>query len=99
MILALFAIVLTLILVVGFHEAGHAMAAKLFKVKIRRISIGFGKAIFTWKDRAGREWIWALWPLGGYVHLLNSRIEAIPESDFGLCFDKKPIWQRCIILI
>lgn len=99
MILAVFAIVLTLLLVVGIHEVGHAIAARLFKVKIRRIAIGFGKALFTWQDQGGREWVWALWPLGGYVHLFNSRIETIPTSDLDFCFDKKAIWQRCIILI
>lgn len=99
MILAIIAIILTLVLVVGIHEAGHAMAAKLFKVRIKRIAIGFGKPLATWKDKAGREWTWALWPLGGYVHLLNSRIETIPEDELAQCFDKKPVWQRCIILL
>ncbi len=99
MILALLAIVLTLILVVGLHEVGHALAAKLFGVKIQRIAIGFGKPLFTYKDKAGREWVWALWPLGGYVHLLNSRIAPVPDQDYSACFDKKPIWIRCVILV
>lgn len=99
MILALLAFVLTLILVIGIHEAGHAMAACLFKVKIRRISIGFGKPLMRWRDKSGREWVWALWPLGGYVQLLNSRIEPVLAKDFSNCFDKKSAWQRFIILI
>ncbi|ARG99584.1 M50 family metallopeptidase [Legionella micdadei] len=100
MILALLAIVITLILVVGIHETGHALAAKLFGVKIKRIAIGFGKPLLSYKDKSGREWVWALWPLGGYVHLLNSRIEPVLEKEhYSLCFDKKPIWQRCIILL
>ncbi len=96
---ALISIVLTLLLVVGIHEAGHALCARLFAVKIRRISIGFGKTLLTRKDKAGREWSWALWPLGGYVYLLNTRNEKVAESDYSQCFDKKPIWQRCLILI
>lgn len=99
MILALFAMVITLILVVGIHEAGHALAAKLLGVKIKRIAIGFGKPLLTHKDKSGKEWVWALWPLGGYVHLLNSRIESVPETDYPLCFDKKPMWVRCVILL
>ncbi|MBA3537716.1 MAG: RIP metalloprotease [Tatlockia sp.] len=99
MLRAFFAIVLTLILVVGIHEAGHAICARLFKIRINRISIGFGKTLLTRKDKAGREWTWALWPLGGYVHLLNSRQEVVPESEYSQCFDKKPIWQRCLVLI
>jgi regulator of sigma E protease len=99
MILALLAMVITLIVVVGIHEAGHAIAAKLFGVKIKRIAIGFGKPLLIHKDKAGCEWVWALWPLGGYVHLLNSRIEKVPKKNYPLCFDKKPAWVRCIILV
>lgn len=99
MILALFAIVLTLVLVVGIHEAGHAIVAKWFAVKIQRISIGFGKPLLTWRGKSGCEWVWAIWPLGGYVQLLNSRIQPVPEKDFKYCFDKKPVWVRCVILL
>lgn len=99
MILAVLAIVVTLIIVVGLHEAGHAIAAKFFMVKIQRIVIGFGKALLTWTDKSGREWAWAIWPLGGYVQLLNTRIQAVQARDFPLCFDKKPVWIRCIILV
>ncbi|CDZ76959.1 Regulator of sigma E protease [Legionella massiliensis] len=99
MVLAVVAIVLTLLLVIGIHEAGHAIVARLFGVQIKRISIGFGKTLFSRKDKAGQEWAWSLWPLGGYVQLRNSRIEPVPENEFHLCFDKKPIWQRCLILL
>ncbi|WP_419418973.1 M50 family metallopeptidase [Legionella sp. D16C41] len=99
MFIALLAIVLTLLLVVGLHEAGHALAAKFFGVKIQRISIGFGKPIFCWKDRKGQEWVWAMWPLGGYVKLLNSRIQQVKPEQYSVCFDKRPAWQRIIILL
>ncbi|STX29470.1 membrane associated zinc metalloprotease [Legionella beliardensis] len=99
MLMVLLAIILTLVLVVGLHEAGHALAAKLFGVKIQRISIGFGKPIFSWKDRQGQEWVWATWPLGGYVKLLNSRIQEVNPKDYSHCFDKRPAWQRIVILL
>ncbi|STX52001.1 membrane associated zinc metalloprotease [Legionella busanensis] len=99
MFIALLAIILTLILVVGLHEAGHALAAKLFDIKIQRISIGFGKPILSWQDKKGQEWVWAIWPIGGYVKLLNSRIQEVKPSDYPYCFDKKPAWQRIIILL
>ncbi|WP_133126959.1 M50 family metallopeptidase [Legionella nagasakiensis] len=99
MVLSLLAIVLGLLLVVGLHEAGHALAARAYGVKIRRISIGFGRPLLKWQSKKGYEWIWALWPLGGYVQLLNSRIEAVPVQNYPYCFDKKPIWMRVIILL
>ncbi|WP_025385189.1 M50 family metallopeptidase [Legionella oakridgensis] len=99
MVWSLLAIILGLLLVVGLHEAGHALAARLCGVKIRRISIGFGRPLLKWQNKTGYEWVWALWPLGGYVQLLNSRIEPLPVQDYPYCFDKKPIWMRVIILL
>ncbi|MCH9756937.1 MAG: site-2 protease family protein [Gammaproteobacteria bacterium] len=99
MLFALIAIILSLILVVGTHEAGHAFAAKCFDVKIERISIGFGKPIYTWTKKNGVEWVWARWPLGGYVKLLSSRIAPVPIQEHAFCFDKKSITARIIILI
>lgn len=99
MIIALLAFLLTMVLVIGLHEAGHALAARLFAVRIQRISIGFGKAILTWRDKQQREWVWAMLPLGGYVQLLNTRIQRVSADEKAYAFDKKPVWQRCIILL
>src|SRR5690606_38534804 len=80
-------------------EAGHALAAYFFKVKIKAISLGFGKPLFQIQTKKGCTWIWALWPLGGYVHLLNSRIIPVEAKEQSLCFDKKAIWKRTLILL
>ncbi len=98
-LLGLIAIVLSLILIVGSHEAGHALAAKCFGVRIERISIGFGKPLCSWRSKSGIEWIWARWPLGGYVKLLSSRIQPVSAQEHNYCFDKKPIFFRIIILV
>ncbi len=97
-ILAIIAIILSLILVVGMHEAGHALVAKYFGVKIERISIGFGKPLYTWRQKNSIEWVWARWPLGGYVKLLSHRIEPVAIQEIPFCFDKKPIYARIFIL-
>jgi regulator of sigma E protease len=96
--LAVFSIVFSLFVVVGIHELGHALAARLFNVKIRRISIGFGKPILSYTNKQGTEWVWSLWPLGGYVKLLNSRVETVTKPQFIHCFDKVAIWKRVVIL-
>ena len=100
-VLSVLAIVLSLLLVVGFHEAGHALVARLFAVRIKRISIGFGKPLLRWQ-RPGSdcEWVWALWPLGGYVQLLNTRIEPVSSpKEHRHCFDKQAVWKRILILL
>lgn len=99
MLLGLIAIVCTLLLVVGIHEAGHAWVARFFGVKIKRITIGFGKPLFIWTRASGVEWAWAIWPLGGSVSLLNTRVYPVDVSQYNFCFDKKPIWQRICILL
>lgn len=99
MVLAVLAIIFTLILVVGIHEAGHALVAGIFKIKIKKISIGFGKPLVQWRSAGGCEWIWGLWPLGGYVQLLNTRISPVEPDQYLYCFDKKPIWIRLFVLV
>jgi regulator of sigma E protease len=98
MVIALIAFIITLLLVVGIHEAGHALVARVFKVKIQRISIGFGKPLLTWRSRSA-EWVWALWPLGGYVRLLDSRLQKVTAQDHTYCFDKQPTYVRVLIII
>ena len=97
--LAIVAIVISLVLVVGGHELGHALAAQWCGVKVKSIVFGLGRSFLSWRDKKGREWIWALWPLGGSVNLLNSRVTAITNNDYSECFDKKPLWNRVIILL
>lgn len=99
MLTAFLAIILTMILVIGLHEAGHALAARLLKVNIKRISIGFGRPLIQWKLASGVEWVWALWPFGGYVQLANTRISPEDPKDLAYCFDKKPIWARVVVLL
>jgi regulator of sigma E protease len=96
--LTFLAIVLSLLLVVGLHEAGHAITAYWCGVKIKRISIGFGQALIKWRDKNGVAWVWALWPFGGYVQLLNSRIEPVAKNQYQQSFDKKKFWQKILIL-
>lgn len=98
-LLAVIAVIVSLILVVGVHELGHALVANYFGVMIRKISIGFGKPLVRWQDRKGRKWIWSMWPVGGYVELLDSRTHLVTASQYKYCFDKKPFVARILILL
>lgn len=97
-VLIVISVILVLLVVVGLHEAGHAIAAFIFNVKIQRISIGFGRPLIKW-TRKNIEWVWALWPLGGYVQLLNSRIEPLSAYQKKYAFDKKSAFVRITILL
>lgn len=99
MISTLAAFLFMLLLVVGVHEAGHALVARCFNVKIEHIAIGFGRPLFRWTSKSGIQWIWALWPLGGSVRLLNTRIAKVPQDLQKYCFDKQPVGAKTLILL
>ena len=73
---------LVLGLVVTVHELGHFLAAKCFGTAIDRFSIGFGRAIASWRDRSGVEWRVGWMPLGGYVRFSgDDNAASVPDSD------------------
>lgn len=71
-----------LTLVVTIHELGHYWAARAFGTVIESFSIGFGRAIFKWRDKQGVEWRIGWIPLGGYVRFAGDENAAsIPDHD------------------
>lgn len=75
-----FLFVLTLIVTV--HEFGHFLAARACGVAVDQFSIGFGRAIFRWRDRSGVEWRIGWAPLGGYVRYAgDENIASVPDSE------------------
>jgi regulator of sigma E protease len=76
------AFLLVLTLVVTVHELGHFLVAKWCGVAIDRFSIGFGKAIFSRRDRSGVEWRVGWIPLGGYVMFAGDKnASSVPDED------------------
>ena len=53
----------------------------MFGVAIDRFSIGFGRALLSWRDRSGVEWRLGWLPLGGYVMFAGDENAAsVPDS-------------------
>ena len=65
--------IILITIVVFIHEYGHYYFAKKFGVGITDFSIGFGKEIFGWNDKAGTRWKICWIPLGGYVKFFGDR--------------------------
>ena len=84
----------------GFHEFGHFIVARACGVKVLRFSIGFGKPLFSRRAQNGTEWVLAPIPLGGYVKLLDGRDQEqiIAPAEREQAFDKRPLWQRSLIV-
>jgi regulator of sigma E protease len=91
-------IIITILFVVGVHEAGHFFVAKWSGVKVLRFSIGFGKALFTWHDKSGTEYVLAAIPLGGYVKMLDEDEENVPESERHLAYNRQPFYKKFAII-
>jgi regulator of sigma E protease len=67
--------------IVTIHELGHFWAARSFNVAIDRFSIGFGRALFSWRDKAGVEWRIGWIPFGGYVQFAgDDNAASIPDE-------------------
>uniref|UniRef100_B1XTV0 Membrane-associated zinc metalloprotease n=1 Tax=Polynucleobacter necessarius subsp. necessarius (strain STIR1) TaxID=452638 RepID=B1XTV0_POLNS len=94
------AFLLTLGVLVSFHEFGHFLAARCCGVRVLRFAIGFGKPIYTYRAKNKTEWVLASIPLGGYVKLLDGRDrqQVISPADEAEAFDRKPLWQRSLVV-
>ncbi|BAO00413.1 hypothetical protein HHS_04430 [Candidatus Pantoea carbekii] len=90
--------VITLGVLITIHELGHFLVARLIGVKVVRFSIGFGKKLFSFKDRQDTEYIIALIPIGGYVKMLDEHEQNMSYQVFGQSFNKKTLSQRAAII-
>lgn len=89
--------VITLALLIIVHEFGHFLIARYFGVKVLRFSIGFGKPIYTWRDRRGTEFVLAAIPLGGYVKMLDETTNTDAEINNLQVLSQQPIPHRIAI--
>lgn len=85
-------------ILVAVHEWGHFIVARMCGVHVERFSIGFGKPFWTRKDKKGTEFAVAAIPLGGYVRMLDERVDDVPAEKRHLAFNNKPVLQRMAII-
>ncbi|CAM3717481.1 sigma E protease regulator RseP [Rheinheimera salexigens] len=94
----LLSFVVALGILVTVHEFGHFWVARKNGVLVKRFSIGFGKALIRWRDRQGTEFVIAAIPLGGYVRMLDDRVDPVLPQFKDLTFNSKTVWQRMAII-
>ncbi|MDB5445968.1 MAG: rane-associated zinc metalloprotease [Phenylobacterium sp.] len=74
-------ILIVLGVVVTVHELGHFLSARALGTEVERFSIGFGRAIASWRDKAGVEWRIGCLPLGGYVKFAgDDNAASVPDQ-------------------
>ncbi|WP_368169554.1 sigma E protease regulator RseP [Aeromonas sp. R4-3] len=92
------AFIVALGLLVAVHEFGHFWVARRCGVKVERFSIGFGKAIWRRIGKDGTEYVLALIPLGGYVKMLDGRVDELKPGEEAQAFNHKSVWARMAIV-
>ncbi len=89
----------TLLILVGVHEGGHFLAAKLTGVYVKEFAIGFGPKLVSFSGRETRYSIRVI-PFGGYVLLAGEdrqeESDEIPHDR--LLYNKHPIVRILISL-
>jgi regulator of sigma E protease len=98
-------LLLSLSILVVFHEFGHFIAAKLFKTRVEKFYLFFNPwfSLFKFKVKDteyGMGWL----PLGGYVKISGMIDESMDKEAMKLPpqpweFRSKPAWQRLIIMV
>ncbi|MEY4475904.1 MAG: sigma protease regulator RseP [Pseudomonadota bacterium] len=95
---SLAAFIIALGILITVHEFGHFWVARRCGVRVERFSLGFGKALWRRTDHQGTEFIVALIPLGGYVKMLDERVEAVAPELRHQSFNNKTVLQRAAIV-
>lgn len=101
--ISLFAFVIAMLVVVGFHEYGHFITARLIGIKVLKFSIGFGPKLFGWTSKKSNiEYAISALPLGGYVKMLDEGAieshEKFTESDLKQSFNRAPLWKKALVV-
>ena len=88
-------------ILIFFHELGHFLVAKYFKVKVQTFSLGFGPKILSrrWGET---EYVISALPLGGYVKMLGEENDedtaGMPPEEVERSFGAQPVGKRLAIV-
>ncbi|WP_295541474.1 RIP metalloprotease RseP [uncultured Thiohalocapsa sp.] len=94
------AFLVAILLLVTIHEFGHFWVARRLGVKVLRFSVGFGRALYTWRRRGDdTEYVIAALPLGGYVKMVDEREDDVDPADLPYAFNTQPVWKRSLIAV
>jgi regulator of sigma E protease len=90
--------IVSLGVLVTFHEFGHYWVARRCGVRVLRFSVGFGKPLWMRRGRDGTEYAIAAIPLGGYVRMLDEREGDVPPEQAAEAFNNKSVGRRIAIV-
>lgn len=96
-------LILGLSILVGLHELGHMVAARMFGMRVEQYFIGFPPKVFSIK-RGDTEYGLGAIPLGGFVKISGMIDESLDTAQMNAPpkpyeFRAKPAWQRLIVML
>jgi regulator of sigma E protease len=98
-------LLLSLSILVIFHEFGHFISAKIFKTRVEKFYLFFNPWFSLFRIKKGETEYGVGWlPLGGYVKIAGMIDESMDKEQMKLPpqpweFRSKPAWQRLIIML
>ena len=98
-------LLLSLSILVIFHELGHFVAAKIFRTRVEKFYLFFNPWFSLFKFKKGETEYGVGWlPLGGYVKISGMIDESMDTEQMKQPpqpweFRCKPAWQRLIIML
>ncbi|WP_426287007.1 RIP metalloprotease RseP [Luteibacter sp. E-22] len=95
---SVFWLLVTLGVLVTFHEFGHYWVARRCGVRVLRFSVGFGRPLWRRVAKDGTEYQIAAIPLGGYVKMLDAREGDVSPAQRDEEFTGKSVWKRIAIV-
>lgn len=99
MIATILYFLLALLLLITVHEFGHFIVARCCGVRVLRFSFGFGPVLTSFRDKLGTEYALSLFPLGGYVKMLDETEEAVAPELRHLAFNNQSLIKRATIVL
>lgn len=95
----LFYFIIAIGTLIAVHEFGHFWVARKVGVKVLRFSIGFGKVLWSYqKTPDSTEYVVSVFPLGGYVKMVDEREGPVAEQDLAVSFNRQSVAARTAIV-
>lgn len=95
-VLYLILAIIMLLVMVLVHEFGHYVVGRMLNFKINEFSVGFGKAIFSKKNKRGELISLRLFPLGGYCAFAGEDDDNVNEAE---SFNNQKPWKRILVYL
>ncbi|EKE72035.1 RIP metalloprotease RseP [Celeribacter baekdonensis] len=98
--------IIALSIIVTVHEYGHYIVGRWSGIKADVFSLGFGKVIWSRKDKRGTVWQLAALPFGGYVKFAGDAnaasapdahaVEGLSPDEARHTMPGAPLWARTL---